>query len=367
MAYKKSFIGYTKSEVNSYIEDLKKQQENEKKALVLNVQRLNQELITLKDQRKTLKANYEMLEDRESFLEQNEKYVHKLVEDARRDAQQEVQNIINRHDELIERIIHEVFMIDEMNMMLKKELATISKKLEDVAKSISINSDVDRKINKVDYIINRRMYQETEEFDIRLLFDDKVSNIRNLVNRKEREEAVPKLSLMKPRSSVFFPKQTMYKVPKENLEIEKNPPKEQKEDKHRSVAKTALIVERNLDTAALLKSIIAREGYDVTVIEDGTVLQKMAQVEEPAGILIVDSMAPYIDISNLIKQIRSSSKWSDVPIMILSSESNAEKSARFLTLGATDFIEKPFNPRELVARLNRIDQSDNRDSLLKGG
>jgi CheY-like chemotaxis protein len=372
MPFKKSFIGFTKQEVTNYIENLKKQQESEKKSLLLNIQRLNQELISLVKQNNTLRENFELIDEKSLFLKQNERYIISVIEEAQKDTEEELKEISARHDQFIDKVVNEVFSIDEINLQLQKELASISKRIEGLAAEITIDSEVDWQINKANQLINRRYHIEMPKaLDSENLFDGKISNIKDMIDRKEQNDN-PKLSLFKPKNSVHFNKAQELGNIRESLLVSsvlKNDTKEEEQNplSHYKREMNVLVLERNADTGALLKAIIEKEGYDVRLIDDGTLISGMSNTAEPVGLLIVDTLAPYVELTTLIKQVQKSEKWAEVPIIILSSEHNSNKAKTYLSLGATDYIEKPFNPKDLIAKINTIFEHDKKKGLLKGG
>jgi DNA-binding response OmpR family regulator len=65
-------------------------------------------------------------------------------------------------------------------------------------------------------------------------------------------------------------------------------------------------------------------------------------------------MLPYIDGFELVKTIRAKADWNKVPIIMLTAKTMEQDIVRALDAGANDFILKPFQPNELLARLRRF-------------
>jgi DNA-binding response OmpR family regulator len=65
-------------------------------------------------------------------------------------------------------------------------------------------------------------------------------------------------------------------------------------------------------------------------------------------------MMPFMDGFELIEKIRAKDKWQDVPILVLTSRTDSSDVVRALELGANDYVTKPFEPEELVARIKRF-------------
>jgi len=103
---------------------------------------------------------------------------------------------------------------------------------------------------------------------------------------------------------------------------------------------------------AVVKLMLEREGYEVIEATNGReVLQMMEQAPVP-DIIILDLMMPYIDGLQVIKKIRSHPEWERVPVIMLSANISENEVVKLLKVGANDYVTKPFNPRELVARIN---------------
>jgi DNA-binding response OmpR family regulator len=111
-----------------------------------------------------------------------------------------------------------------------------------------------------------------------------------------------------------------------------------------------LIVEDDKKTASLVAVYLEREGYDTVIAHDGRQALELAQRHHPIFV-ILDLMLPLIDGWEVCRQLRQSS---DVPILILSAREEEIDRVSGLTLGADDYVVKPFSPRELVARVKAI-------------
>ncbi len=113
------------------------------------------------------------------------------------------------------------------------------------------------------------------------------------------------------------------------------------------------IAEDDKVTAALLKHIMKREGFDVIHAPDGREAVSIINTLEAPGIALLDVLMPFRDGFHLIKEIKSRPEWWKVPIIMLTSKTNEGDVIRALDAGADDYITKPFNPVELLARLRR--------------
>ena len=108
-----------------------------------------------------------------------------------------------------------------------------------------------------------------------------------------------------------------------------------------------LIAEDDGDIRGLLRLYLESEGYRVLEAEDGAQALALAREETP-DMAILDVMMPRLNGYELTRALR---KFSDIPILILSAKSQDNDKILGLNLGADDYIAKPFNPVEIVARV----------------
>lgn len=108
-----------------------------------------------------------------------------------------------------------------------------------------------------------------------------------------------------------------------------------------------LIAEDDGDIRGLLRLYLESEGYRVLEAEDGAKALALAREDTP-DMAILDVMMPKLNGYELTRALR---KFSDIPILILSAKSQDNDKILGLNLGADDYIAKPFNPVEIVARV----------------
>lgn len=120
--------------------------------------------------------------------------------------------------------------------------------------------------------------------------------------------------------------------------------------------KRILIIEDEVKIAELERDYLEMEGFDVSIENDGTKGLEKA-LEEDYDLLILDLMLPGTDGFNICRELRKSK---DLSIIMVSAKKENIDKIRGLGLGADDYMTKPFNPQELVARvkshLRRYDQ-----------
>ncbi|MEJ2470959.1 MAG: response regulator transcription factor [Desulfuromonadales bacterium] len=111
-----------------------------------------------------------------------------------------------------------------------------------------------------------------------------------------------------------------------------------------------LIVEDDRNTATLIATYLEREGFATRTLHDGA--EALAQVRrQPPGFVILDVMLPGVDGWEICRELR---KLSDVPILMLTAREEEIDRVLGLSLGADDYVVKPFSPRELVERVKAI-------------
>ncbi len=116
-------------------------------------------------------------------------------------------------------------------------------------------------------------------------------------------------------------------------------------------ASRIVVVEDDAEIRSLLKDYLQREGFRVDVAEGGASFDRlMAQFEEP-DLIVLDLMLPGEDGFSICRRVRANSQ---VPIIMLTARGEDVDRIVGLELGADDYLPKPFNPRELLARIRAI-------------
>jgi DNA-binding response OmpR family regulator len=115
-------------------------------------------------------------------------------------------------------------------------------------------------------------------------------------------------------------------------------------------AKKILIVEDDKKTASLVALYLEKEGFRTIIAKDGLAAVNIVQQQQP-DFVILDLMLPVMDGWEVCRTIR---RTSDVPIIMLTAREDEVDRISGLTLGADDYVVKPFSPRELVARVKAI-------------
>jgi two-component system, OmpR family, response regulator len=124
---------------------------------------------------------------------------------------------------------------------------------------------------------------------------------------------------------------------------------------------TALIVEDDPGTRHVLSSTLATAGIDCIYAETGAAMWR--QLDGKPDVIILDLSLPDVDGLELLRQLRQSS---DIPVLIHSTRSDEIERIIGIEIGADDFLPKPCNMRELLARTRGLLRRTQRASQARG-
>lgn len=119
------------------------------------------------------------------------------------------------------------------------------------------------------------------------------------------------------------------------------------------VPSSVLVVEDDENISQVLTFMLERQGYGVTHLADGRAAAAHIAAASPPGLVLLDVMLPYIDGFELVRIIREQAGWSGVPVLMLTAKNTERDTVRALDAGANDYVIKPFQPNELLARVRR--------------
>lgn len=108
-----------------------------------------------------------------------------------------------------------------------------------------------------------------------------------------------------------------------------------------------LVVEDDKDIAEVIRLYLENEGFEVIQAQDGLTGYELVQSEK-VNLAVVDIMLPRLNGYDLVRKVRENS---NIPLLILSAKNLDSDKILGLNLGADDYMTKPFNPLELVARV----------------
>jgi len=111
-----------------------------------------------------------------------------------------------------------------------------------------------------------------------------------------------------------------------------------------------LVIEDDPNTANLVVLYLEREGFNALQANDGAAGLGLARKHRP-DLVVLDIMLPKMDGWEVCRRLR---KFSEVPVIMLTARGEEIDRVSGLTLGADDYVVKPFSPRELVARIKAV-------------
>ncbi|HAH32328.1 MAG TPA: diguanylate cyclase response regulator [Elusimicrobia bacterium] len=127
--------------------------------------------------------------------------------------------------------------------------------------------------------------------------------------------------------------------------------------------KTILVVDDDPNVGLLISAVLKKYDYSVVTLYSGAEVVDFLQNKKP-DLILLDLRMPGLDGYALCKRVRENPDTRDIPIIILSGVSEVDAKVSTIELGADDFITKPFDVRELRARVNRIIKRKTSDTAL---
>jgi DNA-binding response OmpR family regulator len=119
-----------------------------------------------------------------------------------------------------------------------------------------------------------------------------------------------------------------------------------------------LVVDDDAKTAASVRLYLEHAGYEVEVAGDGRTALDQARADPPPDLIVLDWMLPQLDGLTVCRLLQAESA---VPVILLTARTTEPERLEGLTLGADDYVTKPFSPRELVARVGVVLRRTRRD------
>jgi CheY-like chemotaxis protein len=128
---------------------------------------------------------------------------------------------------------------------------------------------------------------------------------------------------------------------------------------------TILIVDDVITNLDLLKGLLA-DSYNVKVANNGATALKIARMSLKPDLILLDIMMPEMDGFQVCRELKSDPSTSDIPIIFLTAKTETEDIVAGFETGGVDYVTKPFNPPELLARVStQILIKKQRDLILK--
>ncbi len=113
---------------------------------------------------------------------------------------------------------------------------------------------------------------------------------------------------------------------------------------------SVLLIDDDVELCHLLREFLEPEAFELRTVHDGS-SGLAAALSSEVSLVILDIMLPGINGLDVLRQLRASSR---IPVLLLSAKGDEVDRIVGLELGADDYLPKPFNPRELLARMRAI-------------
>lgn len=123
------------------------------------------------------------------------------------------------------------------------------------------------------------------------------------------------------------------------------------------INKKVLVIDDDKNICEILKIYLTSEGYEVLFAYDGSEGINIAKKENP-NLILLDIMLPVISGWEVCKLLR---QFTNVPIIMLTAMDTIENKIEGLNIGADDYVVKPFEPKEVIARVNAHIRRQNTD------
>lgn len=120
-----------------------------------------------------------------------------------------------------------------------------------------------------------------------------------------------------------------------------------------NVVHKILVVDDDAFIRRPLEFILRSEGFQPVTAADGNECLERVAADRP-DLIIMDVMMPGRDGFELCRTLKNDAQYADIPIILLSARGQEHDRERGLSLGAVDFLTKPYSPSELVRRVREI-------------
>jgi two-component system alkaline phosphatase synthesis response regulator PhoP len=113
-----------------------------------------------------------------------------------------------------------------------------------------------------------------------------------------------------------------------------------------------MVVDDDIHVIDALGNILRNAGFEVIGVQDGATALEKVRNESPA-LVILDLMLPLLPGLEVCRALKSDVATRHIPVIMLTAKAEEGDKIVGLELGADDYVTKPFNPRELILRINR--------------
>jgi PleD family two-component response regulator len=265
----------------------------------------------------------------EEQVENLESYTYKETEKRKR---------IEQVGEVLERLLlacHEWNKneIDKINELKKNEQLLLEKYDKEIALQ-------EAELERLCSALTKQLYNLTENI------------VRNVENGKSRVHAsIDQLTAIAKRKT---PPVISPTITEKNEQIVNTFNKTKPVTDITGVNTRILVADEDQSVGSLIGAVMEREGYEVNTFSDGKAILDYIEKHPPCAIVIIGYILPLVNGINVVRKIRETPNWEEVPIIVISYNSSEQEMNEAFVAGASDYITKPFSTMELVARAKRF-------------
>ena len=117
--------------------------------------------------------------------------------------------------------------------------------------------------------------------------------------------------------------------------------------------KKVLVVDDEAAVVKLVRFLLEKHGFEVYAAYDGQEAVEVAEKESP-DLILMDIMMPKVDGNEAIRTLKSKELTKEIPVVVLSALGQEAEVATGLESGAIDYLVKPFNPKDLLGRIQKV-------------
>jgi DNA-binding response OmpR family regulator len=115
-----------------------------------------------------------------------------------------------------------------------------------------------------------------------------------------------------------------------------------------------LVVDDEPYIGRIIQLKLESTSYDVDVCQDGATALQRLRTDDPVDLILLDIMMPEMNGFEVLARLRDIPHRSDTPVIMLTGKGQSADREQAHSLGASDFLTKPFSPKKLLARIDEI-------------
>lgn len=332
MKFSRSLIGYDPASVTTELDLRQKEnkQKEEEKTMAIEAVLKQREMLTIK--LSALTSRLESARGSVSLMDKYQKYFSSnLLRKVQNDFEKKAMQILQEAKQFEREISQGILQLDNEIGVIKKEIQSVIRVIGDLLELNDFGeTSRDKRIKDIDAAIITLARQA-----------EYVEPLQDLTTTDEGLVLLPAVLLTDDNNELRH-----FELAKAALGNVVTLPLTHRQP-------TVMLAEDDEDTALMLQHILEREGFKVLFARDGHQASRMIEEVTPPDLVLLNVSLPCLDGHQLIRQIRGKPKWQDVPVIGLTVNYSERDIVEVLDSGANDCIKKPFNPRELIARIKR--------------